>query len=323
MWRNCYGWEDAAMTYLPRRIFACRPITVFLIAFALMSVAGQSLPARGQDVTPDVEEISDGLDVPFVPSHADVLRAMFDMTKANKDDYVIDLGSGDGRIVIAAAKWLGAEGFGVDLNSKLVAIANKRAQTQGVADRAKFYVRDLFETDITKASLVTMYLLPEIVLQLRPKLLSTLKPGTRIASHDYHLGDWRPDHMRVIDSGGEERSIVYAWTVPAKVAGTWHWDISHPRYFNTTSPMQAEIEQRYQDLSGRMVVNGAAVPIRSAAVDGTKVSFTVTSEVDDVVVEQTYSGTISGDEIKGTVRLSGSVKTVEIPWQATRRPAAR
>jgi SAM-dependent methyltransferase len=299
-----------------------RPITAFVFAFTLIFSASASLPAAAQEVTPDVEEISDGLDVPFVPSHAEVLKSMFELTKANKDDYVIDLGSGDGRIVIAAAKWLGAQGFGVDLNAKLVAIANERAKRQGVADRAKFYVRDLFETDISKASLVTMYLLPEIVLQLRPKLLSTLKPGTRIASHDYHLGDWRPDHMRVIDAGGEERSIVYAWTVPAKVAGTWHWTVSHSRYFNTTTPMQAEIEQRYQDLSGRMIADGRVVPLREARVDGTKVSFTLTSELDDVVVDQHYSGVVKGDEIEGTVRLSGSVKAVEIPWRASRRKAA-
>ncbi|MDH3239751.1 MAG: class I SAM-dependent methyltransferase [Alphaproteobacteria bacterium] len=310
------------MTNLPGRRM-CRFISVFLTAFVLMSAASLSAPAGAQEVTPDVEEISDGLDVPFVPSHADVLKTMFELTKANKDDYVIDLGSGDGRIVIAAVKWLGAQGFGVDLNTKLVDIANKRAQQQGVADRAKFHVRDIFQTDISKASLVTMYLLPDIVLQLRPKLLSTLKPGTRIASHDYHLGDWRPDHMRVVDSQGEERSIVYAWTVPAKVAGKWTWDIAFSSYFNAVTPMQADIEQRYQDLYGKMVVNGAVVPVRAAGVDGTKVSFTVTSEIDDVVVDQTYTGTISGDEITGTVRLSGSVKPVEIPWRARRQPASR
>lgn len=311
------------MTNLPGRLFACRLITSFLIALSLITIAGPLLPANAQEVTPEIEEISDGLDVPFVPSHADVLRTMFELTKANKNDYVIDLGSGDGRIVIAAAKWLGARGFGVDLNAKLVAIANKRAQRQGVTDRAKFYVRDLFATDISKATLLTMYLLPDIVLQLRPKLLSSLKPGTRIASHDYHLGDWRPDHMRVIDAGGEEQSIVYAWTVPAKVAGTWTWDIAFSRYFNAVTPMQAEIEQHYQDLTGRMAVNGTVVPIRAALVNGTQVAFTVTSEIDDVVVEQSYLGTVSGDEINGTVRLSGSVKPAEIPWRATRRPAGR
>jgi SAM-dependent methyltransferase len=323
MWRNCYGWEDAAMTYLPGRLHACRFITIFLIAFVFASVGGRSMPVLAQEVPQDVEEISDRLDVPFVPSHADVLRTMFELTKASKDDYVIDLGSGDGRIVIAAAKWLGAQGFGVDLNAKLVDIANKRAKQQGVSDRAKFYVRDLFETDISKATLVTMYLLPDIVLQLRPKLLSTLKPGTRIASHDYHLGAWRPDSMRVVESGGEDRSIVYSWTVPAKVEGKWTWDIAYSRYFNNSSSMEAEINQTFQDVTGRMIVNGAPVPLRAGLVEGTKVSFSVTSEVDDVVVDQTYTGVVSGDEIKGTVRLSGSVKQVEIPWRATRRPAGR
>ncbi len=302
------------------------PVLLFALFFAFSGAIAMSAQAQAQaqaqNVPAEVEEISDGLDVPFVPSHADVLRTMFDLTKASKDDYVIDLGSGDGRIVIAAAKWLGAQGFGVDLNAKLVDIANKRAQQQGVADRAKFYVRDLFQTDISKATLVTMYLLPEVVLQLRPKLLSTLKPGTRIASHDYHLGDWRPDHSKVVDAGGEERSIVYAWTVPAKVAGTWTWDVSHRRYFNAVTPMQAEIEQRYQDLSGRVAADGGITPLREAIVNGTKVSFKVTTEIDDVVVDQHYQGVVKGDAIEGTVQLSGSVKTIEIPWRATRRPQA-
>lgn len=298
------------------------PLIVFLFALVFMFAGMLARPALSQEVTPDIEEISDGFDVPFVPSHADVLKAMFELTKANKDDFVIDLGSGDGRIVIAAAKWLGARGFGVDLNAKLVEIANKRAATQGVAHRAKFYVRNLFETDISKATLVTMYLLPEVVLQLRPKLLASLKPGTRIASHDYHLGDWRPDHTRIVDSGGEERSIVYAWTVPAKVAGTWYWDISNKRYFDAMTPMQAEITQHYQDLSGRVAANGGISPLRDAVVEGTKVSFTVTTEIDDVVVDQRYVGTIKGDVIEGTVRLSGSVNPAEIVWRATRRPMA-
>lgn len=310
------------MTHHFRGRSDCGPFIAILFALAFLFSTGPVGPVTAQEVTPEIEEISDGLDVPFVPSHADVLRTMFELTNANKDDFVIDLGSGDGRIVIAAAKWLGARGFGVDLNDKLVAIANKRAERQGVADRAKFYVRDLFETDISKATLVTMYLLPEIVLQLRPKLLSSLKPGTRIASHDYHLGDWRPDHTRVIDAGGEERSIVYAWTVPAKVAGSWTWDIAYTRYFAEVTPIEAEIEQHFQDLSGRAVTEGTLTPLRNAGVNGTKVSFSMSSVLDDVVVDQHYSGTVNGDVIEGTVRLSGSVKEVEIPWRAVRRPKA-
>lgn len=291
---------------------------VLFVSFFLLSIpiVGGLGPAKAQEVPPEVEAISDHLDVPFVPSQADVLRAMFDMTKANKDDFVIDLGSGDGRIVIAAAKWLGARGFGVDLNAKLVDISNKRAQEQGVADRAQFFVRDIFATDISKATLVTMYLLPEVVLQLRPKLLETLKPGTRIASHDYHLGNWRPDHVRIVGAGGEERSIVYAWTVPAKVAGTWSWDIAYRRYFNGVIPIKAEIEQHYQDLAGRVVADGGVTSLREAIVNGTRISFKTTTVIDDVVVDQDYVGTVKGKEINGTVRLSGSVKAVTLPWRA-------
>jgi hypothetical protein len=293
-----------------------------LFAFSIVGSGAIVAPAFSQNVPQAVEDLSDALDVPFVPSHADVLRAMFAMTKANKGDYVIDLGSGDGRIVIAAAKWLGARGFGVDLNKELVAIANTRAKRQGVAGRAQFFVRDLFATDISKATVVTMYLLPEIVLQLRPKLLATLKPGTRIASHDYHLGDWRPDQTRVIDVHGEERSIVYAWVVPAKVAGSWEWDIDYPRYFNAIAPVTAHIDQHYQDLGGKARFDGGSVPIREAVVNGTKVSFTISAEVDDVIVQQNYVGTVRGDEIVGTVRLSGSVRDVTLPWRAKKRVSA-
>ena len=297
-------------------------VTVCLFAFFMFLSGGAIAPAFAQNVPQAVEDMSDALDVPFVPSHGDVLRAMFDMTKANKGDYVIDLGSGDGRIVIAAAKWLGARGFGVDLNKELVAIATKQARQQGVADRARFFVRDLFATDISKATLVTMYLLPEIVLQLRPKLLSTLKPGTRIASHDYHLGAWRPDQTRIIDADGEERSIVYAWVVPAKVAGSWEWDIDYPRYFKSVTPVTARIDQRYQDLGGQARFDGGSVPIREATVNGTKVSFTITAEIDDVIVRQNYVGSVRGNEIIGTVRLSGSIKDVTLPWRAKKRASA-
>lgn len=298
------------------------PLFVCLSAFCLLVFAGASAPAFSQNVPQEVEDFSDTLDVPFVPSHAEVLRAMFAMTKTNKNDYVIDLGSGDGRIVIAAAKWHGARGFGVDLNKELVAIANRRAREQGVADRAKFFVRDLFKTDISKATVVTMYLLPEVVLQLRPKLLSTLKPGTRIASHDYHLGEWRPDEMRIVNSNGEDRSIVYAWVVPAKIAGTWSWDIDYPRYFNGTIPVKAEFDQKFQDLGGKALYDGGPVLIREGTVTGTKVSFTLTSVLDDGVVQQNYTGTISGNEIQGSVRLSGSVKNTVLPWRAKKHASA-
>ena len=196
-------------------------IAVFLLSSLLLAAAAFS--AKAQDVPADVEAESDQFDVPFVPSDMAVLDAMFDFAKITANDTVIDLGSGDGRIVINAAKRFGARGFGVDLNADLVKIANARAARAGIADRAKFYVRNLFETDIRKATVVTMYLLPEVVLALRPKLLAELSPGTRIVSHDYHLGEWRPDGARTVNIANNEESVVYYWVVPAAFLSMKCW----------------------------------------------------------------------------------------------------
>lgn len=288
-------------------------LAAVLIAFTLFAV---SAPAVAQNVPAEVENLSDQFDVPFVPSHENVLKAMFDMAKPTKDDYVVDLGSGDGRIVITAAKEYGAQGFGVDLNDKLVAIANERARDAGVGDRAKFYVRDLFKTDISKATIVTMYLLPEVVMEIRPKLFSTLRPGTRIVSHDYHLGDWRPENARVVPIGLGEESIVYHWIVPAKVAGWWRWEISYPGYFEQPLQYEARLKQKFQDVEGDILLNGGAISIHDATLRSDRIAFSATGELDDRIVRHDFSGTVRGKEIVGTVRLSGGVREVELPWRA-------
>lgn len=279
-------------------------------------------PASAQEVTPEIENRSDQLDVPFVPSTNAVLDAMFEFAKPTKDDYVMDLGSGDGRIVNYAASKFGASGHGIDLNEGLVKIANARAKSAGVADRAKFYVRDLFKEDISKASIITMYLLPEVVMQLRPKLFKDLKPGSRIASHDYHMGDWRFDAAKVVGShtGGEE-DIVYYWKVPAKVAGIWDWKVEFAPYFQGVREYKAFINQRWQDIDGRVDTGVLPMRIHDARLDGTKISFSVTGEVEERVVRHDFVGTVNGDRIEGTVTLRGSVEDKTYPWSAYRTKA--
>ncbi len=273
-------------------------------------------------VAPEIENRSDELDVPFVPSTTAVLDAMFEFTRPNKDDYVMDLGSGDGRIVIYAASQFGARGHGVDLNAGLVAVANNRARRAGVGERAKFYVRDLFKEDISKASLVTMYLLPEVVLQLRPKLFKELKPGTRIASHDYHMGNWRFDAAKVIATPTRtEESIVYYWKVPAKVAGFWKWTVKHSEYFEGDREFTGIINQLYQDIDGRVEHGIQPMRIHDAKMDGAVISFSVTGEMDDRIVRHDYIGTVDGNRISGTVKLSGGVPPVTYPWSAFRTQA--
>jgi len=163
-------------------------------------------------------------DVVYVPTPQVVVDEMLRMAKVGASDYVIDLGSGDGRIVITAAKKLGARGFGVDLDTYLLKIANTNAKQEGVADRAHFIEQNLFETDLSKATVITTYLLPEMNERLRPKLLA-LKPGTRIVAHDYDMGNWLPDEQKTLivpekKVGDPGKSYVFFWLVPAQVAGT-------------------------------------------------------------------------------------------------------
>lgn len=169
-------------------------------------------------------------EVPFITSPDNVTLEMLRIANVGAGDHVIDLGSGDGRIVITAAKRFGASGLGVEIVPDLVQRSLRNAREAGVADRVDFREQDLFKTDLSRASVVTMYLLPEVNLQLRPSLLA-LKPGTRLVSHDWDMGDWRPDQTTVVavpdkKVGLEKSSKIHLWVVPARVEGTW---CAHPR----------------------------------------------------------------------------------------------
>ena len=164
-------------------------------------------------------------EVPFITSPDNVTLEMLNAAGVKRGDFVIDLGSGDGRIVILAAKRFEATGLGVEINPRLVEISKTNARNAGVADKAEFKVQDLFKTDLAVASVITMYLLPEVNLQLRPSLLA-LKPGTRIVSHDWDMGDWKPDRTTVVPVpnkvvGFEKSSKIHLWTIPARVDGLW------------------------------------------------------------------------------------------------------
>lgn len=164
-------------------------------------------------------------EVPFITSPDNVTLEMLTIAGVKRGDHVIDLGSGDGRIVILAAKRFEATGLGVEIDPTLVEKSKANARKAGVADKAEFLVQDLFKTDLAPATVVTMYLLQEVNLQLRPTLLA-LKPGTRIVSHDWDMGDWKPDRTTVVQVpdkkvGLEKSSKVHLWTVPAKVDGLW------------------------------------------------------------------------------------------------------
>lgn len=166
-----------------------------------------------------------GEEVPFITSPDNVTLEMLSIAGVKRGDHVIDLGSGDGRIVILAAKRFGATGLGVEIDPDLVEQSKKNARDAGVADKVEFKVQDLFETKLARATVITMYLLPEFNLRLRPSLLA-LKPGTRLVSHDWDMGDWQPDRTTVVPVpnkavGREKSSKIHLWTVPARVEGLW------------------------------------------------------------------------------------------------------
>lgn len=280
-----------------------------------MNVQG---PARAQDVPQEVEDLSDKLDVPYIASHEKVVETMLGLAQVTKDDFVIDLGSGDGRINITAAKRFGARGFGVDLNEELVGIANDRAKEENVADRVRFYVRDLFKTDFSQASVLTMYLLPDIVLKLRHRLLASLKPGTRIVSHDYDMGAWRPDISRPVYSGWGSRSVVHFWVVPANVAGSWTWNDGPAGGGPAAMPIRITLRQSFQMVHGTAMVAGTDYQLAGVRLRGDRIAFTLVPSSGPLRRARHYQGTVESDHIVGTQKRFAADGEIVTPWRARR-----
>jgi hypothetical protein len=255
-------------------------------------------------------------DTPYVQTPQVVVDRMLEIAKVGPGDYVIDLGSGDGRMVITAAKRLGARGFGVDLDRRLVALANRNAAKAGVADRAVFYERDLHATDVSSASVMSIYLLPEVNLMIRSRLLATLKPGTRIVSHDYGMGEWQPDFLTELAAPGKtvgigERSKIYYWMVPARAAGRWRWQLAPEG-----KPVEFElaIQQNFQMFEGVLVAGAHKGRVEKGRLAGERIDFAAT--VDGVRYE--FSGRIINHAIDGRVKTAGTGAARELPWSATR-----
>lgn len=251
---------------------------------------------------------------PFVISADEVVHRMLSMADMGPSDYLIDLGSGDGRIPITAAKRYGARGLGVDLDPDLVALSRSNAVREGVADKVAFELRDLFETDLSAASVVAFYLLPNVAEQLRPKLLKELKPGTRIVAHDYDLGEWLPDEwtaIRVPDKPvapvGESR--VFLWVVPADARGRWRGNAAGRVW-------EFDIEQRYQMVKVRASVNGQPAEVRAARLRGDELR--VVAYTDDG--QQRFSGRIKGARLEGLLEAGGTRDPQRSRWTAERAP---
>ncbi|MBX3661063.1 MAG: class I SAM-dependent methyltransferase [Burkholderiales bacterium] len=252
-------------------------------------------------------------DTPYVQTPQNVVDAMLETAKVTAKDFVIDLGSGDGRMVITAAKKRGARGFGVDLDKRLVRLANDNARKAGVADRAKFYDRDLFLTDLSPATVITIYLLPEVNLMARGKLLA-LAPGTRIVSHDYGIGDWPPDVEYEMDAPGKpvgrsQKSRVLYWVVPDLVAGRWQWTVE-----DGGKPRRVELllNQNYQKLEASATLDGAPLAVERATLTGRDIEVVMALPARGRTI---FSGTRINQAIEGRLRDAAGKS---LPWSAVR-----
>jgi hypothetical protein len=248
-------------------------------------------------------------DVPFVPTPQVTVDEMLRLAGVGPQDFVLDLGSGDGRIVITAARKFGARGTGVDLDYHLVIQSEESARQAGVEDRVKFLQQDLFKTDLGQATVITMYLLPAVTRKLVPSLLN-LKPGTRIVSHDFDLGDWKPDRKTYI------RKNVFLWIVPAKVAGRWRARLALPPI---ERQLELEFTQRFQEVDAHARLNGVPMQTWEVKLEGDRVSFALVDSADRENEATLYfEGRVSGDVMEGNlVRGAGSTR-VTAPWRAVR-----
>jgi hypothetical protein len=282
----------------PKRYAAC-------LAAAFVAVVACAAPAAAQDkeYTPHVGQ--EGKDVIWVPTPQALVEKMLDMAKLTPKDIHYDLGSGDGRTVITAAK-RGAHAWGVEFNPDMAKLAERAAAKEGVSDRAKFINGDIFQTDFSKANVLTLYLLPGLNLKLRPTILK-MKPGTRVVSHAFSMDDWQPDQTENV-----EGRTAYLWIVPAQVEGTWRWNIT---------PGQKESEltlrQQFQNVEGlSRLADGRMGQVRNLKLQGDLLTFSI-YEITSYSggTRRDYTGRISGDTMQGSFKIGDGS---EVKWSAHR-----
>jgi precorrin-6B methylase 2 len=274
-----------------------RYLALVSILAALLSILAAPVTTSAQQYQPSVGQ--EGKDVIWVPTPEELIAKMLDMAKLTPGDQIIDLGSGDGRIVIAAAK-RGAHGLGIEYNPDMVELSTQNARKEGVSDKASFVKADIFETDFSKATVITMYLLPDLNLRLRPKILE-MKPGTRVVSHAFNMEDWEADETATF-----EYRTAYLWIVPAKAAGVWTWN-------GASGTGELTLTQTYQKIEGALKAGGKEMPITGGRLRGDRISFAI---VENGSATREFTGRVDGSGVEGTAKSAGHP---EEKWSAQRR----
>ena len=269
-------------------------ITVAAISLlALGSAAdGRTRAECERDYKPQVGQA--GKDVVWVPTPDELVSRMLTMAKVTPKDYVVDLGAGDGKIAIAAGKKFGATALGIEYNPEMARLAQCYVQAEGVTDKVKIVQGDIFKEDFSKATVVTMYLLPELNMRLRPTILA-MKPGTRVTSHQFSMGDWEADETAEIDY-----RTAYLWIVPARVEGDWTF-----REDGGKTTFSVAMTQKFQRVSGEAGMGGNRNPLVGATLRGEEIKVAFN---DDKGQTRTLTGTVRGSEITGTLRGPGSTE---------------
>lgn len=255
-------------------------------------------------------------EVPFVPTPHEVVAEILRLADVGPEDVLYDLGCGDGRIVVTAAKKYGCRGVGVDIDPERIEDSRQNAAKEGVENKVKFIEMDLFDADISEASVVTLYLLSRVNIRLRPKLLSDLKPGTRVVSHDFDMDEWEADETSYVEDDWETHSVFF-WIIPADVSGTWEWTLPEIAGKNGFS---LELEQEFQMLKGAAFENSSSIPVfvEGNKINGADLEFSIERNLGQNTERLLFRGKADANTIKGTVIREGSPDKKSYSWSARR-----
>jgi len=279
---------------IPRSVIAALAVASFVTASAACAQQKDFQPYVGQQ----------GKDVVWVPTPDEVVERMLNMAQTKPDDFVIDLGAGDGKIAIAAAKKFGARSLGVEYNPEMVKHAQRNAQAAGVLGRAQILQGDIFTTDFTQATVLTMYLLPALNMRLRPQILA-LRPGTRVVAHAFNMEDWEPDEVSDVDG-----RRTYLWIVPANVGGRWAMELT---VGGNSEKLSLSLDQKFQKIEGMAYLGPVLAGLREPRLSGFHVSF---AYVDNKGVRRDFTGRANGAQMDGAFRSDNGQ---EGRWTATKK----
>jgi len=255
------------------------------------------------------------LDVAYVPTHRQAVEQMLTLAGVTEKDYVIDLGCGDGRIVVIAAKKHKARGLGVDLNPKRVRESKQNVKKADVGDLVEIRLGNALTTDVSKATVVTLFLLETVNVQLRPRLFAQLQPGSRVVSNSFSMRDWKPD--KTLRHEKAYSNVIHFWVIPAPAGGTWGW---RSKLGEEQQDGCLKLEQDFQAVQGTLAFGGGdGVPVTKASLVGKKLSFSAKVRASEEI-EVAFEGVVEGDEIRGTQKFTGGPNAGTHRWVARRKP---